>query len=366
MRAGLRAKDHIVRINSESTINMTLQEAVDRLRGEVGAPVDVYIERASAPAAKKFTIVRDFIHPPAIDPAPRVLTVPASAGQPAAKIGYFRVISFSANTESDLNRALAMFEREKVKGIIMDLRGNPGGLYDQAQKVADAFIESGVLVSMVGVGGAQRKDEHATRNGDTKVPLAVLVSQNSASASEIVAGAIKNLDRGVIIGETTFGKGSVQMLSTSRRPCLSATSPRTTAGTQADNGAVPDPGDISIQGVGVTPDVELVRMRVEKKNDEAWINLQSSTRRRQESDYEWHLVSRVCARAPSPRRSSRTSMCPQPLNCDARWIRTRSRSIRPTTKKTTAQNPKRIASIFPSRWLATCSLRRAPRGGWTW
>ena len=212
MRAGLRAKDHIVRINSESTINMTLQEAVDRLRGEVGAPVDVYIERASAPAAKKFTIVRDFIHPPAIDPAPRVLTVPASAGQPAAKIGYFRVISFSANTESDLNRALAMFEREKVKGIIMDLRGNPGGLYDQAQKVADAFIESGVLVSMVGVGGAQRKDEHATRNGDTKVPLAVLVSQNSASASEIVAGAIKNLDRGVIIGETTFGKGSVQML----------------------------------------------------------------------------------------------------------------------------------------------------------
>ena len=89
----------------------------------------------------------------------------------------------------------------------MDLRGNPGGLYDQAQKVADAFIESGVLVSMVGVGGAQRKDEHATRNGDTKVPLAVLVSQTSASASEIVAGALKNLDRGVIIGETTFGKG---------------------------------------------------------------------------------------------------------------------------------------------------------------
>jgi len=292
IRAGLKAKDHIVRINNESTINMTLQEAVDRLRGEVGAPVDVYIERASAPAAKKFTIVRDFIHPPAIDPPPRVLAVPASAGQPAAKVGYFRVISFSANTESDLSRALAFFDREKVKAIIMDLRGNPGGLYDQAQKVADAFIESGVIVSMVGVGGAQRKDEHATRDGDSKVPLAVLVSQNSASASEIVAGAIKNLDRGVVIGETTFGKGSVQMLFDIPSPVPFGNKPEDDKlGLKLTTAQYLTPGDISIQGVGVTPDVELVRMRVEKKNDEAWINLQNSTRRRQESDYEWHLVS---------------------------------------------------------------------------
>jgi carboxyl-terminal processing protease len=300
MRAGLRPKDHIVRINNESTINMTLQEAVDRLRGDPGAPVDVYIDRANTPPAKKFTIVRDFIHPPAIDPPPRVLTVPAAGGQPAAKIGYFRVISFSANTESDLNRALAFFDREKVKGIIMDLRGNPGGLYDQAQKVADAFIESGVIVSMVGVGGAQRKDEHATRNGDTKVPLAVLVSQNSASASEIVAGAIKNLDRGVVIGETTFGKGSVQMLFDIPSPVPFGDKPDDDKlGLKLTTAQYLTPGDTSIQGVGVTPDVELVRMRVEKTNDEAWINLQSSTRRRQESDYEWHLVS------PSVRKDTR-------------------------------------------------------------
>src|SRR5439155_11640416 len=165
-----------------------------------------------ATGSKKYTIVRDFIRPPAIHPDPRVLNAPAGPGQPAAKIGYFRIQSFSANTESDLSRALAMFEQEKVKGIIMDLRENPGGLYDQAQKVADAFIDQGVLVSMVGVGGAQQKDEHATRNGEPKVPLAVLINQRSASASEIVAGAIKNLNRGGIIGETSFGKGSVQML----------------------------------------------------------------------------------------------------------------------------------------------------------
>jgi carboxyl-terminal processing protease len=290
MRIGLKAKDHIVRINNESTMNMTLQEAVDRLRGDVGSPVDVYIERTGFAAPKKFTIVRDSIRPPAIDPPPRILSVPAAGGQPAAKIGYFRIVSFSANTEADLTKALGFFDHEKVKGIIMDLRGNPGGLYDQAQKVADAFIDSGVLVSMVSAGGAQRKDEHATRNGDTKVPLAVLVSQTSASASEIVAGALKNLDRGVIIGETTFGKGSVQMLFDIPSPVsFGKHSDDDKLGLKLTTAQYLTPGDVSIQGVGVTPDIGLVRMRVDKKSDEAWISLQPSTRRRQESDYEWHL-----------------------------------------------------------------------------
>jgi carboxyl-terminal processing protease len=290
IRIGIKAKDHIVRINNESTMNMTLQEAVDRLRGDVGSPVDVYVDRSGVTTPKKFTIVRDYIRPPAIDPPARVLSVPGTGGQPAAKIGYFRIISFSANTETDLAKTLSYFEHEKVKGIIMDLRGNPGGLYDQAQKVADAFIESGVLVSMVGVGGAQRKDEHATRNGDTKVPLAVLVSQTSASASEIVAGALKNLDRGVIIGETTFGKGSVQMLFDIPSPVpFGKNSEDDKLGLKLTTAQYLTPGDVSIQGVGVTPDIELVRARVEKKSDEAWISLQPSTRRRQESDYEWHL-----------------------------------------------------------------------------
>ena len=290
IRIGIKAKDHIVRINNESTMNMTLQEAVDRLRGEVGSSVEVYIDRTGLQTPKKFTIVRDYIRPPAIDPPPRVFNVPAAGKEPAAKVGYFRIVSFSANTEADLSKALSYFEHEKVKGIVMDLRGNPGGLYDQAQKVADAFIESGVLVSMVGPGGAQRKDEHATRNGDTKVPLAVLVSQTSASASEIVAGALKNLDRGVIIGETTFGKGSVQMLFDIPSPVpFGKHSEDDKLGLKLTTAQYLTPGDVSIQGVGVTPDIELVRMRVEKKSDEAWISLQPSTRRRQESDYEWHL-----------------------------------------------------------------------------
>jgi carboxyl-terminal processing protease len=289
-KAGIKAKDHIARINNESTVNMTLTEAVERLRGDVGSPVDVYIERKGVEGAKKYTIVRDSIRPPAIEPAPRVMTVPAAGGQPAAKIGYFRIVQFNANTEPNLTEALAMFEREKVKGIIMDLRSNPGGLYDQAQKVADAFIDSGVLVSMVGVGGSQRKDEHASRNGTVKAPLAVLVNQLSASASEIVAGAVKNLDRGVVIGETTFGKGSVQMLFDIPSPVtVGSKGEDDRLGLKLTTAQYLTPGDVSIQGVGVTPDVDLVRLRVQKFQDESVIQLQRSSRRRQESDYEWHL-----------------------------------------------------------------------------
>ncbi len=290
-RAGIKAKDHIVRINNESTVNMTLNEAVDRLRGEVGAPVDVYIDRDSTPGTKKLTITRASIFPPSIEPAPRVLNAPGAPGQPPAKIGYFWVHTFSANTERDLMEALSLFEREKVKGIIMDLRGNPGGLYDQAQKVADAFIDSGVLVSMVGVGGRQQKDEHATRNGDTKAPLAVLVDQGSASASEIVAGALKNLDRGVIIGETTFGKGSVQMLFDITSPVpFGGKSEDDRLGLKLTTAQYLTAGGLSIQGVGVTPDIQMVPLSVRKRPDDTRIiRLQTSSRRHQEADYEWHL-----------------------------------------------------------------------------
>jgi carboxyl-terminal processing protease len=321
IRIGIKARDHIVRINNESTMNMTLQEAVDRLRGEVGSPVDVYIDRSGLSTPKKFTIVRDYIRPPAIDPPPRVFTVPAANGQPAAKVGYFRIVSFSANTESDLSKALAYFDRERVKGLVMDLRGNPGGLYDQAQKVADAFIDSGVLVSMVGPGGTQRKDEHATRGGDTKVPLAVLVSQTSASASEIVAGALKNLDRGVIIGETTFGKGSVQMLFDIPSPVpFGKHSTDDKLGLKLTTAQYLTPGDVSIQGVGVTPDIELDRMRVEKKSDEAWISLQPSTRRRQESDYEWHLENPNARKGARPLETLSYLYVPPPGSKDLRHL----------------------------------------------
>jgi carboxyl-terminal processing protease len=291
IRVGIKAKDHIVRINNESTVNMTLNEAVDRLRGDVDTTVDVYIDRDNTPGTKKFTITRAFIRPPAIDPPARVLAVPAGPGQQATKIGYFHMQHFSANSAGDLSDALALFEREKVKGIVMDLRGNPGGLYEQAQKVSDAFIKSGVLVSMVGVGGAQRKDETAADSGhEPTVPLAVLVNQNSASASEIVAGAVKNLDRGVVIGEDTFGKGSVQVLFDIPSPIpFGDKSEDDKLGLKLTTAQYLTPGDLSIQGVGVVPDIMAEPMLVQKEGERSWIRLQPSSHKRRESDYEWHL-----------------------------------------------------------------------------
>jgi carboxyl-terminal processing protease len=291
MRVGMKPKDHIVRINNESTMNMTLTEAVDRLRGDVDTNVDVYVERDNVAGVKKFVITRAFIRPPSIDPPARILAVPAGPGQPVAKVGYFHMQHFSANSAGDLADALTMFEKEKVKGIIMDLRGNPGGLYEQAQKVSDAFIKSGTLVSMVGVGGAQRKDETATDSGhEPTVPLAVLVNQNSASASEIVAGAMKNLDRGVVIGEETFGKGSVQVLFDIQSPIsFGDHAEDDKLGLKLTTAQYLTPGDISIQGVGVVPDIETDALLVQKDGDHSWIRLQPSVHKRREADYEWHL-----------------------------------------------------------------------------
>src|SRR6185295_19089559 len=114
IRVGIKAKDHIVRINNESTTNMTLNEAVERLRGDVDTNVDVYVERDTTPGTKKFTITRAYIHPPSIDPPARVMNVPAAPGQPAAKVGYLHMPHFSAHRSNDPGDALSLFEREKV------------------------------------------------------------------------------------------------------------------------------------------------------------------------------------------------------------------------------------------------------------
>ncbi len=314
IRVGLKPKDHIVRINNESTMNMTLNEAVDRLRGDEDTSVDVYIERDGVVGAKKYTITRAIIRPPAIDPPARVLPVPAAPGQAASKIGYFHMQHFSANSASDLADALQMFEKERVRGIIMDLRGNPGGLYEQAQKVADAFIKSGTLVSMVGVGETQPKSETATDSGhEPTVPLAVLVNQNSASASEIVAGAMKNLDRGVVIGEGTFGKGSVQILFDIPSPVPFGDKPEDDRlGLKLTTAQYLTPGDVSIQGVGVIPDIETVPMLVQKEGQRSWIRLQSSAHKRREADFEWHLEHPSARRGEKPTETVSYLLAPKP------------------------------------------------------
>jgi carboxyl-terminal processing protease len=250
-KAGLKRYDRIVKINNESTLNMGLNEAVNHLRGQPGTKVTVWIERAGAEGwqgAKQFELTREVIHVASVEH--KLLD---------GNIGYVRIKQFQANTTTDLQAALAdMKKNGDLRGVVLDLRGNPGGLLDQAAKVVDTFVSDGPIVATVGnpSEGREEKVAHAEYT-EPNYPLAVLVNGSSASASEIVTGALKNHDRAVVIGETTFGKGSVQLVF----PDL----PDKAALKLTIAQYLTEPGDVSIQGVGVTPDVELDPMTVDQQ-----------------------------------------------------------------------------------------------------
>ena len=241
-RANLKRLDRITKINNESTLNMPLDDAVNRLRGKPGTKVTVWIHRDGNEGwtgSRPFELTREEI---------QIKSVESRQLQPG--VGYVRLKQFQSSTDDELEEALAdLHKKEKLKGLVLDLRGNPGGLLDQAAKVADRFIADGVLVSTAG-GTEGREEKRATRRGtEPPYPIVVLTNGSSASASEIVAGALKNHDRGVVVGQTTFGKGTVQLVF-----------PRITPDGAALKLTIAQyltPGDVSIQGVGVAPDVEL-------------------------------------------------------------------------------------------------------------
>jgi carboxyl-terminal processing protease len=250
-RAGIKKLDRIVKINSESTLNMGLNEAVQHLRGAPGSKVAVWIHRDGPEGwagEKKFDLERETIH---------VASVEHKMIDGADHVGYVRIKAFQANTASDLDDALADMKKSgELKGLVLDLRGNPGGLLDQAAKIADKFIAEGPIVATVGNPSEGREEKVAHAEGtEPNYPIALIINGSSASASEIVAGAMKNHDRAVLIGETSFGKGSVQLVFNDLpdKAALKLTIAQ----------YLTEPGDISIQGTGVTPDVELDPMTVD-------------------------------------------------------------------------------------------------------
>jgi carboxyl-terminal processing protease len=283
--AGFKAGDRIVRINEESTANMTLSEAVNRLRGEPGTKVTVWTERDGWKEPRRHVLTRDVIQVQSVES--RVLN---SAHGP---VGYIKLKAFQGNSTDDLRRAINELRHKNVKGLVLDLRYNPGGLLDQSVKVSDLFVENGTLVTTVGYAGKQRDEKRASGNSiEPSLPLAVLVNGGSASASEIVAGALKNLDRAVIIGQPTFGKGSVQVLyDNDDQSALKLTIAQYLT-----------PGDVSIQSVGIQPDVRTMPMRVPSQLktwcDAVWLSRTSHGMR--ESDLEQHLQGKGVKQTEQP------------------------------------------------------------------
>lgn len=246
-RAGLVRRDRIVKINEESTLNMPLEEAVSRLRGKPGSSVNVWINRDGAKGWKKprrFELVRDIIHIDSVES--RMLK---------DKIGHVSIKNFQSNTCDDLRAALSKLRRQGMRGLVLDFRDNPGGLLTQAECVGDTFLSSGTIVTTSSNDPSKRSSKPASAEGtEPFYPMVVLSNGGSASASEIVAGALKNHDRAIVVGQRTFGKGSVQVLYSD----------------DADGWALKltiaqylTPGDISIQGVGIVPDIEIAPMTVD-------------------------------------------------------------------------------------------------------
>ncbi len=238
-RAGIQAGDQILRIDGEPTKNLTLMDAVKRMRGPKGTKVTLTIMREGFTKPREFSLIRDVI--PIRSVRYEVLE---------KQYGYIRLSQFQEKTESEFQRAIKAIEEEtkgNLKGLILDLRNNPGGLLDQAVKVADRFLESGLIVSIEGRREEQKMRFHAQPQDESlaRYPLVVLVNGGSASGAEIVAGAIQDHGRGIILGTQTFGKGSVQTIF----------SLKDGSGLRLTTARYYTPNGRSIQAKGIVPDI---------------------------------------------------------------------------------------------------------------
>ena len=243
--SGLKSMDKIVKINDESTADIDLQTAVSKMRGAPGSKVKITIVRDGVQKPLDFTIIRKIIKIVSV----KTLLLPDD-------FGYVRISVFNENTLSDLTKGIAKMEKQtkkgQLKGILLDLRNNPGGLLDQAVGVADVFLNKGIIVSVIGRDKDKKIVEYAKPNGGylKTIPIVTLVNQASASASEIVAGALQDNERAVVVGQKTFGKGSVQTLvELDDKSAIKYTIARYYT-----------PSGKSIQAKGIDPDVTILQI----------------------------------------------------------------------------------------------------------
>ncbi len=249
-KAGIKAGDYIVKIGKEQVQGKSLVEAVKLMRGPVGTSIDLTVRRKNVKKPLEFKIVRKIIE---------VQSVTAKMIGDENKLGYIRLKSFNENSDKQFLKSVKKFEKnKKIKGYILDLRNNPGGLLTQAINITDFFLEDGEIVSTKGRKISETRKFFA-RKGDeiNGKPIVVLINNGSASASEIFAGALKDHKRAIILGENSYGKGSVQSIIPLRNG----------GGMRLTISKYYLPSGKSISEVGVTPDI-----LVEEEGDDFLIN----------------------------------------------------------------------------------------------
>ena len=247
-RAGIKSGDYIVKINDEQVQGKTLMEAVHMMRGPVGSSIELTVRRKGLKKAKIFKIIREIIE---------IRSVVSKLID--NEIGYLRLRAFNENSSNQLKNEISKLEKNKeLVGYIFDLRNNPGGLLSQAVKISDFFLNDGEIVSTKGRKSRENRKFFAKKGDRIKgKPLIVLINNGSASAAEIVAGALQDQKRAVLLGETTYGKGSVQSIIPLRnRGAIRLTISKYYL-----------PSGKSISEVGVSPDI-----RIEEEGDEFSIN----------------------------------------------------------------------------------------------
>lgn len=246
-KAGLKAGDKIVKIAGEPTKDMGIHDAVSKMRGTKGTTITITVFREGWKETKDITITRDII---------KIKSVKTKVLDD--KIGYLKLTQFQETTAADLSTALEKLKKEGFTSLVLDLRNNPGGLLNSAVEVSDQFLPTKKLVVYIKGRRGNKTEYHTegTYQSYTDMPMVVLVNQGSASASEIVAGALKDWNRAIVIGTQTFGKGSVQSLI----PLSDGSGLRLTTAKYYT------PKGTSIQGVGITPDINV---KLDTKNGKA-------------------------------------------------------------------------------------------------
>ncbi len=243
---GLQAGDYISHIDEESVIGMTIRDAVERMRGKAGTAITLTILREGEDEPFDVEIIRD------------IIKIKSVRSRREGDIGYIRITSFSEQTDTGLHKAIKKLKKEigkdKLRGVVLDLRNNPGGLLNQAIAVSDTFLDRGEIVSTRGRQTDSTKRFNAS-SGDRidGLPMVVLLNSGSASASEIVAGALKDHKRAVVMGTKSFGKGSVQTVI----PLPQGSAMRITTSRYYT------PSGVSIQAEGIEPDIEVKPATIE-------------------------------------------------------------------------------------------------------